>query len=193
MSPSIPGQHHTTPPRHRDEPDDDREPRDVGQLAAFTRVPPQNLDAEQSVIGALLLSGSPGSASYRFFAETLETGIRAEEYYRPAHETIHRAICDLRAAGEPVDPVTVAAKLTERGELTRVGGPAYLHACVQAVPTPASTPAVDRCPVTGRGRLSYRRAAELFTAATRPLDPAGRGWTLLVLRDRAPRNRTVPR
>ncbi|WP_078531234.1 hypothetical protein [Streptomyces sp. PsTaAH-124] len=57
---------------------------------------------------------------------------------------------------------------------------------------PASTPAVDRCPVTGRRRLSYRRAAELFTAATRPLDPAGRGWTLLVLRDRAPRNRTIP-
>ncbi|WKE67822.1 hypothetical protein [Streptomyces sp. WP-1] len=53
---------------------------------------------------------------------------------------------------------------------------------------PVGTPAADRCPVTGRGRLSYRRAAELFTAATRPLDPAGRGWTLLALRDRTPRN-----
>ncbi|MFF5019964.1 hypothetical protein [Streptomyces sp. NPDC001165] len=58
---------------------------------------------------------------------------------------------------------------------------------------PATTPAADRCPVTGRGRLSYRRVAELFTAATRPLDPAGRGWTLLVLRDRVHRNRPVPR
>ncbi|MBX7466629.1 hypothetical protein CG740_35210 [Streptomyces sp. CB01201] len=57
---------------------------------------------------------------------------------------------------------------------------------------PAATPAADRCPVTGRGRLSYRRAAELFTAATRPLDPAGRGWTLLALRNRAPRNRPFP-
>ncbi|WP_331749419.1 MULTISPECIES: hypothetical protein [unclassified Streptomyces] len=56
---------------------------------------------------------------------------------------------------------------------------------------PAGTPAADRCPVTGRGRLSYRRAAELFTSATRPLDPAGHGWTLLVLRDRAPR--MIPR
>jgi hypothetical protein len=36
----------------------------------------------------------------------------------------------------------------------------------------------DICPVTGRARLSYRRAAEIFTAVTRPLDPAGRGWTL---------------
>jgi integrase/recombinase XerD len=58
---------------------------------------------------------------------------------------------------------------------------------------PAATPAADRCPVTGRGRLSYRRAAELFTAATRPLDPDGCGWTLLVLRDRASRNRSAPR
>jgi integrase len=43
---------------------------------------------------------------------------------------------------------------------------------------PAGTPAADVCPVTGQGRMSYRRAAEIFTAATRPLDPAGRGWTL---------------
>ncbi|MEU6854559.1 hypothetical protein ABZ901_32075, partial [Actinacidiphila alni] len=43
---------------------------------------------------------------------------------------------------------------------------------------PAGTPAADRCPYTGRARLSYRRAAEIFTAATRTLDPAGRGWTL---------------
>ena len=43
---------------------------------------------------------------------------------------------------------------------------------------PAGTPPDDVCRVTGQGRMSYRRAAEIFTAATRPLDPAGRGWTL---------------
>jgi integrase/recombinase XerD len=47
---------------------------------------------------------------------------------------------------------------------------------------PAGTPAADTCPVTGRARMSYRRAAEIFTAVTRPLDPAGRGWTLHQLR-----------
>jgi integrase/recombinase XerD len=47
---------------------------------------------------------------------------------------------------------------------------------------PAGTPTADRCPLTGRGRLSYRRAAELFSQATRPFDPAGRGWTLHRLR-----------
>jgi hypothetical protein len=47
---------------------------------------------------------------------------------------------------------------------------------------PAGTPAPDACPLTGRARLSYRRAAEIFTEVTRPLDPAGRGWTLSQLR-----------
>ncbi|MFD7922147.1 hypothetical protein ACFV3R_23340 [Streptomyces sp. NPDC059740] len=49
---------------------------------------------------------------------------------------------------------------------------------------PAGAPHADRCPVTGRGRLSYRRAAELFTTATAALDPAGHGWTLRQLRSR---------
>jgi hypothetical protein len=47
---------------------------------------------------------------------------------------------------------------------------------------PAGTPAADACPLTGCGRMSYRRAAEIFTAWTRPLDPAGRGWMLHQLR-----------
>ncbi len=47
---------------------------------------------------------------------------------------------------------------------------------------PAGTPAPDVCPLTGRARLSYRRAAEIFTEVTRPLDPAGHGWTLSQLR-----------
>jgi hypothetical protein len=47
---------------------------------------------------------------------------------------------------------------------------------------PARAPARDVCPVTGRGRMSYRRAAEIFTDRTRELDPAGRGWTLHQLR-----------
>jgi integrase/recombinase XerD len=47
---------------------------------------------------------------------------------------------------------------------------------------PAQAAAADVCPVTGRARMSYRRAAEIFTALTRPLDLAGRGWTLHQLR-----------
>jgi hypothetical protein len=51
---------------------------------------------------------------------------------------------------------------------------------------PAGTGARDVCPLTGRARMSYRRAAEIFAAQTRPLDPAGRGWMLHQLR-RPPR------
>lgn len=50
----------------------------------------------------------------------------------------------------------------------------------------AGTPPADVCPLTGRGRMSYRRAAEIFSEHTRPLDPAGRGWTLHQLRQPAP-------
>ncbi len=120
----IPAQHHETP-------DSD---------AAFTRVPPNALEAERAVLGSLILSGTPNSASYRYFAETLDTGILAEEYYRPAHGTIHRAICDLHVARQPVDAITVADELTRRGEIVRVGGASYLHTCVQAVPTAANGP-----------------------------------------------------
>lgn len=54
---------------------------------------------------------------------------------------------------------------------------------------PTRTPDTDRCPLTGHGRLSYRRGAELFTAATRPLDPRGTGWTLHQLRPPRPDHR----
>ena len=56
----------------------------------------------------------------------------------------------------------------------RTEGPVFLtgrHA-------PAGSDPAHTCPVTGRARMSYRRAVEIFTAATRPLDPSGRGWTL---------------
>ncbi|MFJ5886449.1 hypothetical protein [Kitasatospora cineracea] len=59
----------------------------------------------------------------------------------------------------------------------RTAGPLFLT----GRRAPAGVPERDRCPLTGRGRLSYRRAAELFAAATAPLDPAGRGWTLHAL------------
>ncbi|MGA5508885.1 replicative DNA helicase [Streptomyces umbrinus] len=114
------------PSTRRDSPQDHRD---------FLRTPPQNLEAEQAVLGTLM---SSTGASERYFAETLETGITADEHYRPAHTMIHRAICHLRSKGEAVDPVTVAAELTERGELTRAGGVTYLHDCVQAVPTVAN-------------------------------------------------------
>ncbi|MDT0412726.1 MULTISPECIES: replicative DNA helicase [Streptomyces] len=92
----------------------------------FERVPPQDLDAEQSVLGAQMFSKNA-------IADVLDSPMQPRDYYRPVHETIQAAILDLYGKGEPVDPITVAAELTRRGELTRIGGAPYLHTLVQAV------------------------------------------------------------
>ncbi|MFD3524342.1 replicative DNA helicase [Streptomyces sp. NPDC058653] len=101
-----------------------------GGSPGFERVPPQDLDAEQSVLGGMLLSKDA-------IADVVET-IKGHDFYRPAHETVFQAILDLYAKGEPADPITVAAELTRRGEITRVGGASYLHTLVQSVPTAAN-------------------------------------------------------
>jgi len=94
------------------------------------RMPPQDVDAEQSVLGSMLISKDA-------IADVLEVA-KAHDFYRPAHETIFDAITDLYARGEPADPVTVSAELNRRGELIRVGGAPYLHTLSASVPIAAN-------------------------------------------------------
>ncbi|GGU81187.1 hypothetical protein GCM10010211_54100 [Streptomyces albospinus] len=101
-----------------------------GWSGGFERVPPQDLDAEQSVLGGMLLSKDA-------IADVVEV-LKGEDFYRPAHELVFQAILDLYAKGEPADPITIAAELTKRGEIGRVGGASYLHTLVQSVPTAAN-------------------------------------------------------
>lgn len=108
--------------------DGDRERQ--GGAEGFERVPPQDIPAEQSVLGGMMLSKDA-------IADVVEV-LKPIDYYRPAHELIHSAILDLYARGEPADPITVASELTKRGELSRVGGPTYLHTLVNSVPTAAN-------------------------------------------------------
>ncbi|WP_285728013.1 replicative DNA helicase [Psychromicrobium xiongbiense] len=104
----------------------------VGSLREpeFARTPPQDLVAEQSVLGGMLLSKDA-------IADVVEV-LRGQDFYRPAHESIYEAILDLYGRGEPADAVTVADELTKRQEITKVGGPAYLHQLIQSVPTAAN-------------------------------------------------------
>jgi replicative DNA helicase len=88
------------------------------------RTPPQDNDAEQSVLGAMLLSKDA-------IADVVES-IRGVDFYRPAHELVFDAIVDLYGRGEPADAVTIAAHLGRRGELSRVGGAPYLHELIAA-------------------------------------------------------------
>lgn len=101
-----------------------------GGGGGFERVPPQDLDAEQSVLGGMLLSKDA-------IADVVEV-LKGHDFYRPSHETIYQAILDLYAKGEPADPITVSAELTRRGEISKVGGAPYLHTLVQSVPTAAN-------------------------------------------------------
>ncbi|PUA81216.1 replicative DNA helicase [Nocardioides currus] len=94
------------------------------------RTPPQDNAAEQSVLGAMLISKDE-------IANVTET-LRGVDFYRPAHEVIHDAIIDLYSRGEPADPVTVAAELSRKGELERVGGAPYLHTLSANVPIAAN-------------------------------------------------------
>ena len=64
--------------------------------------------------------------------------LRASDFYKPAHETIYEAILSLYGHGSPADAITVADELKKRGELTRVGGAAYLHTLIASVPTAAN-------------------------------------------------------
>ncbi|NUS26094.1 MAG: AAA family ATPase [Streptomyces sp.] len=94
---------------------------------AFKRVPPQDLDAEAAVLG--------GMQSGRAGIEDAARILTPAEFYKPAHETIYRAILDLNAKGEPVDPITLGAELGRRGQLQRIGGASYLHSLVQYIPS----------------------------------------------------------
>ena len=94
------------------------------------RTPPQDMAAEQSVLGAMLISKDA-------IADVVEV-LRGPDYYRPAHEDIHDAILDLYSRGEPADMVTVAGELQRRGVLQKIGGAPYLHTLAANVPIAAN-------------------------------------------------------
>ena len=92
--------------------------------------PPQDLDAEQSVLGGMMRSNEAVAAVMGV--------LTGADFYERNHETIYSAILHLRAEGHPADRITVGALLTKRGEITKVGGVPYLHALVHSVPTAAN-------------------------------------------------------
>src|SRR5215831_18393098 len=98
--------------------------------ADYDRTPPQDIPAEQSVLGGMLLSKDA-------IADVVEV-LRPTDFYRPAHQLTYDAVLDLYARGEPADAVTVSAELTRAGQMNRVGGATYLHTLISTVPTAAN-------------------------------------------------------
>jgi len=134
------------------------------------RVPPHNLDAEASLLGAMLLSRDA-------IADALEV-VNAEHFYKPSHGHVFEAICGLYASGEPADPVTVAEALTRSGLLDQIGGPGLLlelQASTPATSSAPSTPGSSRnTPLCGASSVRPTRSPRSATA-----DPTtwSRPWT----------------
>lgn len=127
------------------------------------RVPPHSLEAEESLLGAMLLSEQAISA--------VASVVTAEDFYRPAHRHIFDAIQALYGAGQAVDPVTVADELAQAGVLDAVGGPATLVS-LQAR-TPAITNALHYARIVEEKALLRRlisTASEVAELGYSPLD-----------------------
>ena len=95
------------------------------------RVPPHNLDAEESLLGALLLSRD-------VVGQVAELGMQAEHFYKPSHQHIYSAIRGLMASGQPIDIVTVADELRRNGLLEEIGGAQALIELQNATPAISS-------------------------------------------------------
>jgi replicative DNA helicase len=91
------------------------------------QLPPQDLTAERSVLGAMLLSKDA-------IADVVEV-MRPEYFYRPAHQSIYHAVLELYGRGEPADFITVADELGKTGKLDQVGGPAYVTGLTRDLPS----------------------------------------------------------
>ena len=99
--------------------------------SSYERVPPHNIEAEESVLGSMLLSKDA-------IAEVLEL-LSEEDFYRPAHRTVFRTVLDLYSRGQAVDAVTVAEHLRRDGVLQDIGGAPFLFTLVSGVPTAANS------------------------------------------------------
>lgn len=116
------------------------------------RIPPQNIEAEQAVLGAMLIKKEAISA-----AAELLTG---DDFYRNAHRLVFEAIITLNQANEAVDMITVTDRLKRDGELEKAGGIAFITALANAVPTAAN--------VTFHARIVRQKSQlrQLINAAT---------------------------
>ena len=133
------------------------------------RMPPQDVDAERSVLGAMLLEAEAASEALSLLS--------GEDFYRSAHARIFSAMADLFERNEPLDEVTVAARLKTQGQLEQVGGSHYLASLTERVPTAANIAHYARIV---RARALTRRLIQAATSiAGSGYDGTGEVETLL--------------
>ncbi|MCL6415651.1 replicative DNA helicase [Aestuariirhabdus sp. Z084] len=134
------------------------------------KTPPHSVEAEQSVLGGLLLDNNAW--------ETVSDKLVETDFYNPSHRTLYRMIAELVAESEPFDPLTLSERLDSHGELDKVGGLAYLTELVQ------STPSISN--IRAYAEIIFERSVmrKLIKASTqiadRAYNPEGRNSTELL-------------
>ncbi len=110
---------------------DGKESQTMKQLeATLDRLPPQNIEAEQSVLGAVLLENEA-------LASVIEV-LLPEDFYKDAHKKIFLAMRELYEKNEPIDLITLTEQLSRKDQLEEIGGASYLSAIVNQIPTSAN-------------------------------------------------------
>jgi len=106
--------------------------RSPGPGPSGARIPPHNLEAEESLLGAMMLSREAITAA-------VEAHLEAGDFYKPAHGTVYEAALGLHARGEPIDPVTMAEELRRSGQLEALGGSQALLRIQASTPASANS------------------------------------------------------
>ena len=128
---------------------------DGAQAPPAGTAPPHSIEAEQSVLGAILLSDRT------LYALVIEEGLQPEDFYRERHREIYESMLELSRRGEPIDVLTVTEHLRSRGQLEDAGGQAEIDALTAPSP-PSAT-----CAATRRSSASTRSCAACSPRPTR--------------------------
>ncbi|HCR37482.1 MAG TPA: replicative DNA helicase [Opitutae bacterium] len=128
------------------------------------RVPPHSIDAEQALLACCVIDGGQESMTH-----CIEHKIRAESFFKPAHQLIFAALLDLYNEGTPVDEIILAEKLQMRGALDDVGGHAYLNEITDRIATTVHLPHyLERVRDTALLREVIRTATQAVEQAYSP-------------------------
>ena len=134
-------------------------------------MPPNSVEAEESVLGAVLMSADAANSA-------LEK-LHAEDFYRPAHQSIFQSISELFDGNQPIDAVTVSEALRRSGALDRVGGVGYLTQLIDSVPTASNIEYyADIVEEHALRRRLLRTGGDIAGLATTMDDPIGRYSTV---------------
>lgn len=133
----------------------------------FDRLPPHSSEAEQCVIGAMMIASDDSQVS------EITSEVSRDDFYRADHQELFDAIMQLRREGSPVDAVTLRSRLIDTGRLEAIGGVAYLAELLNAVPSAQHGPHYGRIVrEKALGRAIIKLAGEVMAKAWRPCGEA---------------------